>query len=252
MAPTTQPSTAEIGAAIRARRLELGLTIEQAAASAGVGSESWRRYEQGKAIRRDKVRGLCRVLRWANLPASDGEAAARTPRADPNWDAATEWAGFSTAVAARHGEARARAFELGFQLVVAEQLEHDLEALRERPRGSHLGELSESWLANWLPERFVTHYEYELLYRLRAASLRIADRLASRTSQLTRCPAEALMLYVIVEDGAGEVNREVDYLDWMRELIDEDLDAVRTLFDRTVDIPVDHPWHYKNWFEIKE
>jgi transcriptional regulator with XRE-family HTH domain len=46
--------TTELGLAIRSRRVELGSTIEEMSRAAGVGSETWRRYEAGASIRVDK------------------------------------------------------------------------------------------------------------------------------------------------------------------------------------------------------
>lgn len=39
--------SAELGRKIRSRRNELGLTIEDAASKAGVGTKTWSRYESG-------------------------------------------------------------------------------------------------------------------------------------------------------------------------------------------------------------
>ena len=71
MPPRTTPSDKALGDAIKARRLELGLTIEDAAFRAGVGTKTWVRYESGSAIRTDKVHGICKALRWAALGGGD-------------------------------------------------------------------------------------------------------------------------------------------------------------------------------------
>ena len=44
--------TSKLGEAIKSRRQELGLTIEEAATKAGVGIKTWCRYESGESIRR--------------------------------------------------------------------------------------------------------------------------------------------------------------------------------------------------------
>lgn len=69
MPPTTFKMNPEQGPLIRRRREAVGQTIEQAARTAGVGSETWRRYEQGQPIRSDKLRGVCRALRVTRLEA---------------------------------------------------------------------------------------------------------------------------------------------------------------------------------------
>ena len=58
MSQQTIKGTPKLAEAIRNRRKELGLTIEEAAVKAGVGTKTWCRYEAGEAIRKDKTRGL--------------------------------------------------------------------------------------------------------------------------------------------------------------------------------------------------
>lgn len=62
---------------IKFRRNELGLTIEEAASRAGVGTKTWSRYEAGESIRRDKCKGICKALNWKGLPDQDGEEDSR-------------------------------------------------------------------------------------------------------------------------------------------------------------------------------
>jgi len=78
MAPRTKSGSTELASAIRERRVALNLSIEEAAAKAGVGAKSWSRYESGGAIRHDKARGVCRALGWSKLPGpkADSEDAA--------------------------------------------------------------------------------------------------------------------------------------------------------------------------------
>ena len=66
-------SSKELGAQIKRRRQELGLTIEEAASKAGVGTKTWFRYEDGESIRKDKFKGVCRALNWKNLPEYQAE-----------------------------------------------------------------------------------------------------------------------------------------------------------------------------------
>ncbi len=53
----------ELGLKVKTRRNELGLTIEEAALRAGVGTKTWCRYEAGESIRRDKCKGICKACR---------------------------------------------------------------------------------------------------------------------------------------------------------------------------------------------
>ena len=57
-----------LAAKIKSRRNELGLTIEEAALKAGVGTKTWSRYEAGESIRMDKCKGICKALNWHTFP----------------------------------------------------------------------------------------------------------------------------------------------------------------------------------------
>ncbi|MGN0742458.1 MAG: helix-turn-helix domain-containing protein, partial [Candidatus Fimadaptatus sp.] len=63
--------THKLADAIRKRRTELNLTIEEAAYRAGVGIKTWCRYESGESIRQDKAKGVCKALNWHSLPGAD-------------------------------------------------------------------------------------------------------------------------------------------------------------------------------------
>lgn len=60
MTPKTLVGSKKLGEKIRARWLELDLTIEEVALRAGIGTKTWRRYEAGESIRMDKRRGSAR------------------------------------------------------------------------------------------------------------------------------------------------------------------------------------------------
>ena len=59
MAPKTIQGSEALAKQIRSRRNELGLTIEEAASRASVGTKTWSRYEAGESIRKDKWKGIC-------------------------------------------------------------------------------------------------------------------------------------------------------------------------------------------------
>jgi len=51
MAQKTVKGNSDIAKQIRDRRIQLKLTIEEAASKAGVGTKTWSRYEAGETIR---------------------------------------------------------------------------------------------------------------------------------------------------------------------------------------------------------
>lgn len=68
MTQKTIQGNADLAKQIRLRRSELGLTIEEAASRAGVGTKTWCRYEAGESIRSDKCKGVCKALELAQPP----------------------------------------------------------------------------------------------------------------------------------------------------------------------------------------
>ena len=54
MAQKTIQGSKTLASQIKSRRNELGLTIEESASRAGVGTKTWCRYEAGESIRKDK------------------------------------------------------------------------------------------------------------------------------------------------------------------------------------------------------
>ena len=71
MAQKSVKGNEKLAKAIKTRRNELELTIEEAATRAGVGTKTWCRYEAGESIRRDKYKGVCKALNWLSLPEED-------------------------------------------------------------------------------------------------------------------------------------------------------------------------------------
>lgn len=71
MAQKTVQGNNNLATQIKNRRNELGLTIEEAATRAGVGTKTWSRYESGGSIRTDKCKGVCKALNWRILPNQD-------------------------------------------------------------------------------------------------------------------------------------------------------------------------------------
>lgn len=249
--------TEELGLALRSRRTELGLTIEEMARAAGVGSETWRRYEAGASIRADKVGGVCRALRWRSLPRSAADA---DPAADEDWlsfpkdqfdDSYSEW------VEREFGEACAHTFASGCDLI-RDQITDDLDRLASRPRGTHIGELG-GWLDGLLPTRWLPQYDYEFVFQLRCAvetvRLRIVHPAAVDHLPATLTIAEDLALHLILE--AGSTSAEIagssaadDWDEWEYLLNGEDDEVIHVLYSEDVPIPPGSRFHFDRWFEV--
>ena len=73
MAYATIAGSKEMGSRIKNQRKALGLTIEEAARRAHVGTKTWCRYESGEAIRAYKWKGVCKALNWMQIEDTGDE-----------------------------------------------------------------------------------------------------------------------------------------------------------------------------------
>ena len=180
------------GKKIRLRRNELGFTIEEAAAKAGVGAKTWSRYETGCSIRQDKVAYICQTLHWKRLPGEEGQTGFDIGqyKSSPAW---------SQTLANTWGDAAAVSFVIGSDILL-DYIRQDLEALSAMPKGSHIGELEISWLDMGLPQQFLMEYDYDFLYYLKMILLRLRMRVAQEEPITIRTVAEEVLLCLAVEE----------------------------------------------------
>ena len=203
--PRHEPTDPDIAEAMRDRRIELDLTVQEIAERAGVSEQTWRNYERGRTqVRGDKQLGVWEALdwepprQWAPITMlenalgilADGQGEGPQSAADafdypwdgpgplpaeaaleglglPDWDEIPDALGsYSPLVKRTLGEDAARCFALGAHLY-DRLLTEDLEALTEMPRGTHVGELDVSHVSGTLPALWLTRYDYEFLFQLR-------------------------------------------------------------------------------------
>ena len=154
MSQRTVKGSAGLGNKIRQRRNELGLTIEEAAAKAGVGVKTWCRYEAGESIRQDKYLRVCSILNWNNsYQKSDDEEDVL------DIDKIRKEGVWSSFLEENLGEQAALSFAIGSDILL-DHLKMDLEELSLKPRGTHVGELNISWIAADLPSQFLMITSY--------------------------------------------------------------------------------------------
>ncbi|MDU0349085.1 helix-turn-helix transcriptional regulator [Actinomyces sp. MRS3W] len=249
-----EPDDPDIAEAMRARREELGLSVREVAARAGVSEQTWRNYEAGRTqVRGDKQIGVWEALAWEPPTAWDGladlaamlqgggpmsedlgdledylgsmEEEAAQAAADlpiPDWDDIPTVLSevYSPRLARMLGEDAARCFALGtflFDMSVAE----DLEGLAELPRGTHLGQLDETHIGTTLPQLWLTRYDYEFVFQLRGTardlSLRLVGAVPAANEPLVRNVADALVLHDIFNLGgviADSRGADIDEARW--------------------------------------
>lgn len=251
MGQKTIQGTPKLAEAIKSRRQELGLTIEEAASRAGVGTKTWCRYEAGESIRQDKAKGICKTLNWRGLPDENANDADEFHLEEYKHHEA-----WSDALYKRFGEAVAISFVIGSDLVL-DYLEDDLEELSQMPRGTHVGQLSGSMMKGILPEQFLMRYDYDFLYQLRinVKELRAAAHYQDRF--LAHSVIQEMLVYLFAEESKFLMESMwqemedcgvsgMDQLeDWPYDLFD-DMDIVTYLYSDEYVTP-DHAYHFDHW-----
>lgn len=245
--------TTKLSESIRSRRLELGLTIEEAALRANVGTKTWCRYEAGESIRRDKAKGICKALNWNTIPNSD-----KGNDIVFNIDEYKNHKAWSEYIGEHYGEAAAISFVIGSDILL-DHIEEDLSEMSELPKGSHVGQLTMSMIKDMLPEQFLMNYDYEFLYCLKTCIIKLRQTAHKNVTLVTHSVMQELALYLIVE--AAEFLMEtmsvemeaygiedVDmWKDWIFDLFG-DMDIVTCLYSYNY-LTCDHIYHFEHWME---
>ena len=243
----------KLSEAIRRRRLELGLTIEEAASKAGVGTKTWCRYEAGEAIRKDKARGVCKAMNWRTFPGDEAEDATMFRLSEYQ-----EHEAWSPYICESFGEAAAISFVIGSDILL-DYLEEDLDGLSKLPKGSHLGQLDFSMTKELLPEQFLMEYNYEFVFYLKKTLERLRKQAAHNVSIMAHSVIQELVLYLVVgeaeflmESMSEEMERcgvegVDDWNEWIFDLFD-DMDIVTCLYSGMY-LTNDHVYHFEHWME---
>lgn len=235
---------------IKYRRNELGLTIEQAASRAGVGTKSWSRYEAGESIRRDKCKGICKALNWQSLPDQDEDNSEQISVQEFKKHEA--WSPFLNST---FGFGAAISFAAGSDILL-DHIKEDMAELASMPIGTHIGQLDVSWLNSSLPEQFLMQYNYEFLYWMKSTLLEMRMRAKRGLPMTAHSVVEELLLYLCYEESSVLIElsggiREIDNSDtadseeWIFDLFD-DMDIITLLYSN-VHLDTDHPYHFSHW-----
>lgn len=243
MAPKTIQGSEALAKQIRSRRNELGLTIEEAASRASVGTKTWSRYEAGESIRKDKWKGICKALNWNNFPEQEEDGGQgifiKKCRGHKAWSEFLE-ENFGTRAAA--------AFAAGSDILL-DHIKEDMSALASMPVGTHIGQLKVSMLCDELPKQFLMHYDYELLYQLKSQLHRLRRRAKLGYAMKAHSVMEELLIYLCNEEASilmkhYDVNDEFEE-EWVFDLFD-DMDIITFLYSNMYLSP-DHPYHFSHW-----
>lgn len=243
----------QLAKSIRSRRQELNLTIEEAAAKAGVGTKTWSRYEAGESIRSDKYKGVCKALKWHSFPDQD-----REENTIFNLEEYKNHEAWSQEIADNYGQLAAISFVIGSDILL-DSIQEDMNELSSMPAGTHIGQLDLSVLEPYMPSQFLTRYDYEFLYHLRAEVSRL--RKIAHAGNIIRAHSvlEELIFYLIVDEArfliesiAEDIeNAGIEYDDhwdeWIFDLFgDCDLE---TLLYSGYFLTQDNIYHFDHWDE---
>lgn len=243
----------ELAKAIKLRRNELNLTIEEAAAKAGVGTKTWSRYEAGEAIRKDKGRGICKALSWKILPCEKTDTDEMSElELYENHEAWSEY------LAEQFGKRAAISFVVGSDILF-DELRENMDALASMPAGSHVGQIDNSFLQTVLPEQFIMKYDYDFVYAMYTTLIYLRNVVKNGNQIIAHSVMEELVLYLIVEESkflvecmdldAEEDDLETDtnWDEWIFDIFD-DMDLITCLYSDMY-LTVDHIYHFDHWLE---
>ncbi len=238
---------------IKGRRNELGLTIEEAAFRAGVGTKTWCRYEAGESIRQDKCKGICKALNWRDFPE---DTLVEDDMFSP--EAYQKHKAWSVFLAENYGFGAAAAFAVGSDMLL-DYIEQDLADLATMPVGTHIGQLSASFISAELPPQFLMRYDYDFLYCMKCTLILMRERAGANMDMTAHSVMEELILYLCdqeakcfleITNGAFDFGEEDDFdwsEDWVFDLL-EDMDIVTCLYSDEV-LDEEHIYHFSHWNE---
>lgn len=244
MGPNTIKGSSELGTEIRERRMDLGMTIEEAARLAGVGIKTWCRYESGESIRSDKRIGVCKALGWKFIPG-EGRML-ETVRNISEYKKSEAW---SEAIAKEFGEEAAVAFVIGSDLL-SEDIESDLDGLAKRPRGTHVGELDCSVMECILPRQFLTRYDYDFIYAMKIKLHWMRKWVQSGNIEV-HSVLDELLLYLIMEEAEFIMeDMEADSQEWREWIYDICGDAdMEMLLYSDMYVDSENIYHFNYWLK---
>jgi len=203
------PNNPKLSNAIKKRREDLGFTITSAAMKAGINPKSWSRYEAGESIREDKANLILKTLKWSSFPDGEDDYSVTFNiehyKKHPLWSPYLE-NNFNQYIAA--------AFIIGSE-ILSDELQDDIDNISKKPKGTHLGELEISWMDIYLPEIYLTKYDYEFLYKMKLALKALTKRVAA-TEGTGDLKAHTVMEEILLLTIAKEA--EILMEEWEKEM----------------------------------
>lgn len=245
MAQRTVQGSSTLAESIRTRRNELGLTIEEAALKAGVGTKTWSRYESGESIRLDKCKGICKALNWVRLPEAEEN------KDDPlDLDQYQTHEALSKYLMDTFGKTAAISFAIGSDILL-DNIDEDMRELSRMPKKTHVGQIGVSLLVDSMPPQFLMEYDYNFLYILRSKVINLRELAHMGGQIIAHSVLDELTLYLIVEESKGMLESDGrlddDWAEWIFDVFN-DMDLITFLYSDQY-LSDSHPYHFSRWAE---
>lgn len=244
----------EFASLIKNRRIELELTIEEAAKRAGIGTKTWSRYEAGNPIRKDKIKGVLRALKWKDLPINDDLTITKQTLIQ-EYKNHNAWSNF---LYENFGLSATISFIVGSD-ILSDYIKDDLEELATLPKGTHIGQLDFSMLNIILPKEFLMEYDYNFLYSFDKTIQHLINQISLKKNFIAHKPIEEISLYLIIKEAEllmEEIENELSeidakkFADWDQWIFDifDDNDVEIFLFSN-LNTSVPEAYQFDNWFK---
>ncbi len=196
----------------------------------------------------DKCKGICRALNWRNFPASDS----KSPSLLMEYKEHEAWSRF---LEENYGAWAALSFAAGSDILL-DYMEQDLSDLSSMPIGSHIGQLSASFIRDELPAQFLTRYDYDFIYQMICVLKNLRVRAKDGDSMTAHSVMEELIVYLCNEEAKAfielcsedyeQTDEEYAYdKDWVFDLFD-DMDVITYLYSNCF-LQEDHSYHFIHW-----
>ena len=141
-----------------------------------------------------------------------------------------------------------------------DEINEDLVELSKMPRGSHIGEISSSFISPIMPEQFLVRYDYEFMFAMRQTLIHFRKIAHCSDNLIAHRVIDELVLYLIMEESEGmmeemefdfDTDAEEDFADWKSWAFDifDDMDIVSYLYSDLDSLPPDDTYHFDNWFK---
>jgi hypothetical protein len=124
-------------------------------------------------------------------------------------------------------------------------------------RGTHLGQLAESWFGGALPQAWTTRYDHEFCYHLLALAEDFCARLVTHpvgsADPLVRCVAEELVLHHVLNlghiAGTSQGHPEADLWEQSFTELAGPPEDIGLLYAPNIFPDPDSPVHISHWFD---